>query len=187
MPMKFCAGLVLTVTKLVRPVARLTAVTPSSGSVPAALTCGTAGTGRPFPQPSSLLAAHLPFGAMASPREKSPRLYRIPAGRTYRPVGSTVAPPGMGGATPPLGPAAVAVWGGQYATANAQSDSAVAPASQRETLPRRRRVVPKSGMAMRSFAMKMKWTVEGTDRRQTRPYRRSTRQTIDGPSVYLDV
>src|SRR5215468_8860646 len=93
MPTKFCAGLGLTVTKLVFPVTRLTAVTPSSGSVPARLTPRTAGTGRPLPQPSSLLAAHLPFGAMASPREKSPRLYRVPAGRTYRPVGSTVAPP----------------------------------------------------------------------------------------------
>src|SRR5215471_11804995 len=162
MPMKFWAGLVLTVTNEVAPVRRLRAVTPSSGSVPALLTPGTAGTGRPLPQPSSLVAAHLPFGAMASPREKSPRLYWIPAGRTYRPLGSTVTPCGTGGAaTPPLGPAALADWGAKYAPASAQSDSAVAPASQRETLPRRRRVVPESAMAMRSFAMKMKWTVAG--------------------------
>src|SRR5215472_5147337 len=159
--MKFCAGLLLTVTNWVAPVTRLTAVTPSSGWVPAPLTFGTAGTGWPLPQPSSLLAAHLPFGAMASPREKSPRLYRIPAGRTYRPSGSTVAPLGMCGWTTLLGAAALAVWGTQYAPASAKSDSAVAPASQRETLPRRRRTVPKNAMAMRSFAMKMKWTVAG--------------------------
>src|SRR5262249_37634797 len=122
---------------------------------------GRGGTGGPAPEPARRPAAPLPFGAMAGPREKSPRLYRIPAGRTYRPVGSTVASPGMGGATPPLGPAALAVWGGQYATANAHSDSAVAPASQRETLPRRRRAVPKSGMASRSSAMKIKWTIYG--------------------------
>src|SRR5215470_1507509 len=148
MPMKFWAGLVLTVTNEVAPVRRLRAVTPSSGSVPALLTPGTAGTGRPLPQPSSLLAAHLPFGAMASPREKSPRLYWIPAGRTCRPSGSRVALPDMAAATaPPLGPAALAVWGAQYATATAQSDSAVAPASQRGTVPPRRRVVPNGVMA----------------------------------------
>src|SRR5215471_3051986 len=179
MPMKFCAGLLLTVTNWVAPVIRSTAVTPSSGSVPARLTPCTAGTGRPFPQPSSLLAAHPPFGAMASPREKSPRLYRIPAGRTYRPLGSTVAPLKVGGAaTPALGPAALAGWGAQYATPTAQSDSAVAPANQRETLPRRRRVVPKNAMAMPSFAMKMKGTAERkplaarpdrTGRQQERP------------------
>src|SRR6516164_6241679 len=135
MPMKFCAGLLLTVTNWVAPVTRLTAVTPSSGSVPARLTPSTAGTGRPLPQPSSLLAAHLPFGAMASPREKSPRLYLIPAGRTYRPLGSSVIPPKPGSATAASpGPAALAVWGAQYATATAQSDRAVAPASQREIL-----------------------------------------------------
>src|SRR5215813_8742642 len=175
MPMKFWAGLVLTVTNEVVPVTRLTAVTPSSGSVPARLTPRTAGTGRPLPHPSSLLAAHLPFGAMASPREKSPRLYWIPAGRTYRPSGSSVAPCERGGATiPPLVPAALAVWGAKYAAASAQSDNAVAPASQRETRPRRRRVVPENAMAMRSFTMQMKWTVAGeTDRRQTRPYRLS--------------
>src|SRR5215470_4414189 len=157
MPMKFCAGLGLTVTNSVVPVTRLRAVTPSSGSVPARLTFGTAGTGRPLPQPSSLLAAHLPFGAMASPSEKSPRLYWIPAGRTYRPSGSTVAPRGMEGATlPPLGPAALAVWGAQYAPPSAQSDSAVAAASQRETLRPRRRVESRNVMAMRSFAMKVK-------------------------------
>src|SRR5258708_12998074 len=117
---------------------RLRAVRPSSGWVPAGLTFGRAGTGRPLPQPSSLLAAHLPFGAMASPREKSPRLCWIPAGRTYRPSGSTVAPLWKAGATtPPLGPAALAVWRGQYATANAHSDTALAPPTQRETPPRR--------------------------------------------------
>src|SRR5215470_18948332 len=119
MPMKFCAGLGLTVTNSVVPVTRLRPVTPSSGSVPARLTFGTAGTGRPLPQPSSLLAAHLPFGATASPREKSPRLYLIPAGRTYRPLGSTVAPRGMRwAATPPIRPAALADRGAQYAPAS---------------------------------------------------------------------
>src|SRR5215469_17143761 len=118
MPMKFWAGLRLTVTNWVAPVTRLRAVTPSSGSVPARLTPGTAGTARPLPQPSSLLAAHFPFGAMPSPREKSPRLYRIPAGRTYRPSGSTVAPWGIGGATtPPLGATALAALGAAYAPA----------------------------------------------------------------------
>src|SRR5215813_13455398 len=110
MPMKFWAGLVLTVTNEVAPVRRLRAVTPSSGSVPARLTPGTAGTGRPLPQPSSLLAAHLPLGETARPREKSPRLYRSPAGWTNRPLGRRVAPCGMGAAptAPVLGWAAVA-------------------------------------------------------------------------------
>src|SRR5215470_8657820 len=116
--MKFCAGLLLIVTNEVAPVTRLTAVTPSSGSVPARLTPGTAGTGRPLPQPSSLLAAHLPSGATASPREKSPRLYWIPAGRTYLSSGSTVAPLGIRGAkTGRLGPAALALLGARYAPA----------------------------------------------------------------------
>src|SRR5215472_9327408 len=126
---------------------------------------------------------------MASPREKSPRLYWSPAGRTYRPSGSTVAARGMGGATiPPLGPAAPAARGAQYAPTNAQSDSAVAPASQPETLLRRRRVVPKNAMAMSSFASEDELDSRGeAGRRQNRPYRQSAKQAIAGQSVHLGV
>src|SRR5215467_559727 len=79
-------------------------------------------------------------------------------------------------ATPPIRPAALADRGAQYAPASARSDSAVAPASQRETLPRRRRAVPKNAMAMRSFAMKMKWTVAGEP-----TVARPTVQAVDNP------
>jgi hypothetical protein len=121
--MKFCAGLVLTVTNCVAPVRRLSAVTPSSGSVPARLTPDTAGTGRPLPQPSSLLAAHLPLGATARPSEKSPRLYWSPAGRTNRRSGRRVAPCGTGAAASPWsGGAAVAVRGAEYAARHADRE-----------------------------------------------------------------
>src|SRR5215471_11044402 len=123
MPMKFCAGLALTMTNCVAPVTRLSAVTPSSGSVPARLTPGTAGTGRPLPQPSSLLAAHLPLGATARPREKSPRLYWSPAGRTNRPVGRSVAPCGTAAGAALVPACAVAAWGAEYAVVDTQAAS----------------------------------------------------------------
>src|SRR5438477_9120980 len=160
--MRFCAGLGLTVTNWVAPVARLTAVTPSSGSVPAGLTFGTAGTGRPLPHPSSVLAAHRPFGATARPREKSPTLYRTPAGRTYRPSGRMVARAGTKPAVArSMGPAAPAVWVTESAPAKTHSENTVTPANERRAMSRRRRILPKRAMAMRSFAISVTCTVAG--------------------------